>query len=197
MGDSSKAQANLIQYAMTILFGVIVIVSLTFLVYSFYENYREAEITRSLKTLAMQTSDGIVKIYQNYRNVGSEPTNESTIVLYEGELDLPQRVSNINYEIMLVSSNPSWSTIEEFTINGESVTPTFKTSGAKIIAQTTQKPFVTIEQDVPNIDIDIQGRSANGQDTQIVYYRFNTNGTIYDKIVLGNPEILIEISSLD
>jgi hypothetical protein len=95
----------------------------------------------------------------------------------------------------LVSSNPIWVNVKNFTVDGQNVSTTIKTSGAKVVAKTTQDPFVTVEYDIPNIDISMQGRSANGVESKLRYYRYNLDNIIYDKITLGSSDILIEITS--
>jgi hypothetical protein len=109
---------------------------------------------------------------------------------------LPSHISRRNYEIFLVSGSQIWVNVINLTVESQNISSSIKTSGAKIVAKTTQDPFVTVEYDIPNIDVGVQGRSANGVDSKLSYYRYNFNGTVYDKIVLGSSDILIDITNV-
>jgi len=192
----TKGQAKLIGYVITILLTVIILTSITMLMYVFYNNTVKTEIEQSLRQLAIQTSDSIVRIYERVKDVSAQPGNYTTTLLHESELNFPTAVSNKNYEIILVTANPIWSNIKNITIGNTSITPVLKTSGAKVIAQTTQDPIVSVEIDIPNINVVVEGRSENGRGGKLKYYRHNINGTIYDIITLGEPGIIVSITNV-
>ena len=191
----SKAQASFVSYVLTILLSVLVLGSITLLFYTFYNTSLQNEIRESLRQLAIQMSDNIIKIYENFKDVRTEPGNYTNTLLYEGDLNLPTSVSNRDYEILLVTSNPSWSNIANITIENQTVYPILFTSGAKVIARTTQSPIVSVEYDIPNINAIVEGRSQNGIDTKLRYYRNNINGTMYDIITIGNQDVLLKITT--
>lgn len=191
-----KGQANLIEYVLTILFSVVILIGVTTLIYSFYSAAIRTDAEKGLRELSIQIADNILKLYKNAKDSKAQPSNSSSILIGEIDLSLPSQVSRRNYEIFLVSTNPIWVNVINFTIGGQNVSSITKTSGAKIVAKTTQNPFVTMEYDIPNIDVSVQGRSVNGADSKLRYYRYNFNGTVYDKIVLGSSDILIEITSI-
>jgi hypothetical protein len=114
----------------------------------------------------------------------------------EVNLNLPSQVGRKNYEILLVSASPIWSYITSFTVDGQNVTTVEQTPSSKIIAQTTQDPIVKVEFDIPNIDVLIQGKSENGENGVLKYFRYNFNSTIVDTIILGEPDIIIEITEI-
>jgi hypothetical protein len=194
--SSTKGQAKLIGYVITILLTVIILTSVTMLMYVFYNNILKTEIEQSLRQLAIQTSDSIVRIYERVKDVSAQPTNYTALLLHESDLNLPTAVSNKNYEIILVTANPIWSSIRNITVGNTSITPILKTPGAKVIAQTTEDPVVSVEIDIPNINIVVEGRSENGNGGKLKYYRHNINGTIYDIITLGEPGIIVSITNL-
>lgn len=192
----SKGQANLIEYVLTILFSVVILVSITFLVYSFYSNAIRADVEKELTELSIQIDDSIVKLYKGAKDSKAQPSNSSSILISDTDLNLPNQVSRRNYEIFLVSSNPIWANIINFTVGNRTISNVMKTSGAKIVARTTQNPYVTVEYDIPNIDVSVQGKSVNGDESKLRYYRYNFNGTVYDKIVLGSSDILVDITNI-
>lgn len=192
----AKAQAKLIEYTLTILLSVLVMISVIAIVYTFYINVLKNEIRESLKQIALQTSESIIKIYQTAKIVKAQPSNQTSILINEIELNLPTDVSKRNYEVILINPNPLWLNIRNFTIDGENVSIIVETSGPKVIVQTTQDPIIKVEHSLPNIDINLQGKIENGKDSKLRYYRHNINGTIKDSVVLGEADILIDITSM-
>lgn len=192
----SKGQANLIEYVLTIAFSVIIFISVTAMVYSFYSSISKADVERGLKEISIQTSETILRLYKSAKDSKAQPSNSSSILISDVDLNLPSQVSKRNYEIYLVSSSSAWTNLVNFTLGNQTVSEITKTSGAKVVAKTTQAPVVTVEYDVPNIDIDLQGRSENGVESKLRYYRYNFNSTVYDKIILGSPYILIDITGI-
>jgi len=189
-----KGQAKYIEYILTILLGVIFLVIISSLIYVFYTTSLKQEIRESLKQIALQVSHNILEAYEAGKTLKAQPSNYTSILLNEMDLNLPSSVSRRNYEIFLVSANPVWSTIN-FTVENQSISPIIETPGAKIVAQTTQDPIVSVEHALPNIDVSVQGKSENGRG-ELRYYRYNLNGTIYDTVILGEAEILIAITSI-
>ena len=191
----SKGQASLIEHVMTIFLGVIVMISLVALVYSFYINAIKTEVRESLRQIALYTSENIIKIYNHAKLAKVQPSNQTSTLITEIDLNLPADVSKRNYEVYLVSSSSLWTVIRNFTVGNQNISFSVEDSGAKIVARTTQDPIVTVEQNIPNIDIDVQGISINGKDAKLRYYSYNINGTAYNLIVLGEPDILAQITS--
>ncbi|MDI6798501.1 MAG: hypothetical protein QMD12_00680 [Candidatus Aenigmarchaeota archaeon] len=189
-----KAQAPLIQYLLTILLGIIVVVSVIAILFTLHAGFLRNEIRQGLRQIATQTSDSIVKLFETAKNSKTMPSNYSSVLISEVDLNLPARVSNRNYEIFLVASSPIWQTVENLTVDGQSISTIEINPGVKIIARTTQEPIESIEHDILNIGIGVQGRSENGG--KLRYYRYNINGTIHDKIILGEADILIDIESV-
>jgi len=164
--------------------------------YVFYNTSLKVEIEQSLNQLALQTSNNVIRIYERVKDVNAQPSNYTSIMLHETDLNLPTSVSNRNYEIILVTANPIWSSIRNISIGNETITTVVKTPGAKVIAQTTQDPIVAVEKDIPNINVVVEGRSENGKGGKLKYYRQNINGTMYDIITLGEPTIITTITSV-
>jgi len=191
-----KAQANLIQYVLVTLFSVLVLVSVSSIFYTFYTNSMKVEIRETLTQLAVQTSGSIVTIYNDAKSTKYSPANYTSIMIKEVDMKFPTSVSNRNYEISLVSPSQLWASLAAVTIGGKNVSVVPQTSGAKVVAKTTQDPKITVEYDIPNLDLDVMGTSKNGIDTSLKYYRYNINGTTYDIIVLSEAGILAKITGV-
>jgi hypothetical protein len=191
-----KGQAQLIQYVLTILFSVLVLVSVSSLFYSFYMNSIKSDIRESLNQLAVQTSNAIVTVYSDAKNTNYSPTNYTSIMIKEVNMNYPSSVSNRNYEISLVASSQLWVSIKTATIGGRNITIIPETSGTKVVARTVQDPKITVEYDVPNVDVAVTGTCRNGETPSLKYYRYNINGTTYDLIVLSEAGILAQITGV-
>ena len=192
----SKGQASLIEHTLTIFLALIILISVSALIYSFYSTVSKSSIEASLREVCLQTADGIVKLYENARSSDYQPSNSSSILLGEINLNLPSHVSRKNYVVYLISPNPIWVNVNNLTMDGQNISGITETSAAKVVAKTTQEPFVTVEHEIPNIGIALQGETENDEDDELRYFRYNFNGTVYDKIVLGSYDILIDITSI-
>ncbi len=191
----SKGQSELIQYILVILFSMIVLVSIVALSFSFYNNAIRSGVEQDLKQISIQVSDYIVKLYDISKNSEVAPAVNTSVLINEADLNLPDQVGRRNYEILLSTATSLFVQIQNVSISNQNFTPITSNSGAKIIARTTQDPIVEVEFPIPNIDIAVQGKSI-GQNTELRYYRYNYNGNQYDRIVLGPADVFIDITKV-
>jgi len=192
-----KGISNFVSYTFTILFGFTILILFSSLIYSFYDQVQKTTITASLKQVSIQTADEIIKLYNLGKEFKANPTNSTTIIISNISLNYPQKISDKNYEIELSSSPGIWNSIINFTVNGENATIVKETeSSSKIIAKTTQRPFVTYEYDLPNLPIMLQGKFRSGDNDILKLVRYNYNGTIEDRIILGESDIIVGIISI-
>ena len=191
-----KGQANFIEYIFTILLSVVVVIAITLLVYGFYRNLIENEVKQELRQIVIQTSDQIVRLYDVARASKAQPTNYTSLLLSEVDLNLPRQASNKNYDVLLVSSSQLVSIISLVTIDGLNVSNTVSGANAKVVARTNDDPEIEVEYDIPNIDVSVQGKASDGVNATLRYYRYNINGVLYDTIVLGPYDILVRLSGV-
>jgi len=191
-----KGQAEIIEYVIIILLSVFLISAITIIVYNIYDSNLRSEIKDNLDQITLTTTDNIVKLYDQGKNSKATVAQDSSVKIAEINLNFPASISGRNYEVILTESNLIWQNIGNISIGGQEILPSLTTPGAKIIARTLQDPEVTVERDVPNIDISLQGRSKNGQNCTLSYYRYNSSSIVTDKIVLGKEEIFIKIESI-
>jgi len=191
-----KGQSSLVEYVLTIFFSLIILVAVSAIVYSFYNSVLKQDVSKSLNQIDLEVADAIFKIYQQGKTSTSSPAQSTSILLASINLNLPTKISNRNYEIDFMPLNPIFMTISNVTAAGKNVSIIIQSSGAKIIAKTTEDPQIVITKDLSNIDVDIQGIVNSGINATLKYYRYNFNGTVYDKIVLGEQSIIIDISQM-
>jgi hypothetical protein len=191
-----KGQANLIEYLFTILFSVIIIASITAIVYTFYLKSITAESRESMRQLAIEVSNKVVDVYNTAKNIKNIPENSTSVMIFETDLKFPPKISRRNYEVVIISGSITWSGIRSINIGGKEANPLISTPGAKVIVSMTQDPKESIEHDIPNVDVIVQGRSENGINSTLRYYRYNLNGTLYDTVILGGSDIIVNIDSI-
>lgn len=191
-----KGQSNLIEYVLTILFSLIILVAVSTIIYSFYNSVSKQDLTRSLNQIDLEVSSAIYKIYQQGKASSTSPANSTSVLLANVNLNLPTKVSNRNYEVDLVPLNPLFATVSNVTTGGVSVTTLIQSSGGKIVAKTIDDPKIVISKDLTNINANVQGMILNGKNATLKYYRYNFNGNIYDKIILGEQGIIIDINQM-
>ena len=191
-----KGQTRLIGHILTILFSMLVLASISALIYTFYRAAIEKEVRTELTQVATQIKDNLIKIYDVGKNSKIQPSNYSSVLISETDLNLPDSVAKLNYEVDLITANPLYVDILSVTIGGVNVSGVKNTPGAKIIAKTTQDPIVNVEFDLPNFDTSVQGKVRNGVNDILGYYRHNENSTVYDTVILGQPDIIIRVTSI-
>jgi hypothetical protein len=149
-----------------------------------------------LNQIDLEVSSAIYKIYQQGKASSTSPANSTSVLLANVNLNLPTKVSNRNYEVDLVPLNPLFATVSNVTTGGVSVTTLIQSSGGKIVAKTIDDPKIVISKDLTNINANVQGMILNGKNATLKYYRYNFNGNIYDKIILGEQGIIIDINQM-
>ena len=179
------------------MFGFIIVTVFSTLIYGYYDQVLKSNIRASLKQITIQTALSITKLYNLGKESDATPENSSSIIISDIDLNYPNKISGKNFEVELTSSPGMWNIITSMTISGENMTIRKEsTSGAKIIAKTTQRPFVSYEYDVPNVPITLQGKFRSGENDNLRLVRYNYNGLVNDTIVLGEPDIIIGITSI-
>jgi hypothetical protein len=194
--NNRKGQERFLEYLMTVIFGMLVLVAVSTMIRTFYTNALKTNIVQSLNQLALQVSNEIVKHHQYAKEVKMQPAVNSSVLLYETTLNLPRTISNRNYEIILATSNPFWISITVSNVSGVNMTPLTRTSGAKVVVRTTQDPVVSVERDIPNIDMDVEGIVQNGINATLRYYKFDSLNTVYNVVMLGESDIITKITSV-
>ncbi len=191
-----KGQSKFIEFALTALFSMLVLVSLSALIYSFYRAALEQEVKGELKQISIQVADALIKLHDVAKNSKISPSNYTSALVSEVGLKLPANVANLNYEVNLIAAKPIYATIASISVGGVNVSTTKEGSGAKVIAKTTQDPKIAYEYDLPNFDVTVQGKIKNGLDGNLRYYRYNENAILFDTIILGQPDMIIKITSV-
>ena len=192
-----KGVSRFVTYAMTIMFGFIIVTVFSTLIYGYYNQVLKSNIRASLKQITIQTALSITKLYNLGKESDVTPENSNSIIISDIDLNYPNKVSGKNFEVELTSSPGIWNIVTNMTVDGEDVTIRKETtSGAKIIAKTTQRPFVSYEYDAPNVPIVLQGKFRSGENDTLRLVRYNYNGVVNDTIVLGESEIIIGITSI-
>jgi len=193
----AKGQAEIVENIFIVFFGIIILAAISIIAYNFYMNQLKSEIENNLKQLGVDILNNILKLYESGKNSKYSPKLNETAKLAEVDLNLPSRVSGRNYEAFLIVANPIWVQISNLTIGNVPPAASVITSpGTKIILRTTQSPEVTVEQEVPNVDVLVQGKIENGLNSKLSYFRCNFNNTIKDYIVLGKQDIIININKV-
>ncbi len=193
-----KGLSNFVTYTFTILFSFIILGVFSSLIFSYYNQVMKSNTESGLKQLCIQTFVGIVNLYNQGINNDLIPTNSTSAVISQISLNYPDSVSGKQFEVYLIPSSGIWSTVKNITINGEIVKIKQEIdSGAKIIAKITEKPYTSYEYNVPNIPIILQGNFRSGNNDTLSLLRYNDNGNIENRVVLGDSNILIGIKNMN
>lgn len=192
----SKGISPMVSYVLAILIAVIVLSGVALLVNGFYKTILEDEARRELTQVAAQTSSKITEIYSIAKASKASPSNSTAILLADLGVNLPDRVAGKRYQVTLVSANQISSYVSNVTLSGQNVTAVSYPGVAKIVAETTEEPFVLVEHDVPSLDVEIQGRSDVLSNSTLRYYRYNPNGTVVDTILFGDYSLVAQVVSV-
>jgi hypothetical protein len=193
--DNRKGQGELNEYVITFLIGILVMAVIYSLVISVYNNQIKREIYDELNQLELQTSNSIIKLYNAGYSYSENIDNNTAVLLGSLDLKYPIKVARRSYEIMLVSSNLLYSTLnvsENITNMGQQ-----SYSGPKIVGRSVETPTVEVIVNVPNIDAVLQGSIFNGLNSILSLYKANINGTIKNMITLGNVSLFASITGIE
>lgn len=150
-----------------------------------------------LKQICIQTTNSIIQLYNKAKEFKAVPKESSSITISSIDLNYPNKLEGKNFEIELLSSPGIWNLITNITIEGKNVTISKETgSSSKIIAKTTQKPIIVYEHDIPNIPIVLQGKFRSGGNDTLKIIRYNYNGVVEDRVIIGESEIIVGITSI-
>ncbi len=191
-----KGQAKFLDFILATFLSLIVLISIYSLSISLYRNWLGSEIKSELEYLSFKLSKEMVKAYGLAQRSYAEPENYSSLLLYEAELNFPETIRGRNYEIFLVNPNPIWVSISDVSSEGKELEARIESGGIKIVAKTLQDPRIEVELSVPNINTLAEGKIVNGKDSKLRYYRLNLNGKVLDAILIGNYNILAEITNI-
>jgi hypothetical protein len=192
-----KGVSRFVTYSFTVLLGFIVLIVFSSLIYGYYDQVLKSNIKAGLKQITIQTLFGIIKLHDLGLDAHAYPKNSSSIVISSISLNYPDKVSGKDFEIELISSPGVWNLITNMTIDGKDViVKKVTSSGSKIIAKTTQSPFVIYEYEVPNIPVILQGKFVSRENDSLSLVRYNYNGFIEDRIILGEENIIIGVMNV-
>jgi hypothetical protein len=150
-----------------------------------------------LKQVAVQTTNGIISLYEKSKNTDATPKNSSSIIISEIDLNYPNKISGKNFEVEFLSSPGIWNQIINITIDDVNRAVKKETnSGTKIVVKTTQNPVIIYEHSIPNIPIILQGEFRSGDNDTLKLVRYNYNGDLIDSILLGESNIIIGLTSI-
>jgi len=189
-----KGVSPLVSYVLAVLLATVVVTAVVLLVNAFYSIIIQDEIRRELTQVAAQTSSKITEIYSISKVSKASPANSTAVLLAESELNLPSQVVSRNYKVTLLSATQVTSILINLTVSGQNTTSASESQTGKVVAETTEDPIISVEYDVPSIDVDIQGRSENPSNTTLRYYRYNPNGTITDAILIGGYTLVGQVT---
>ena len=189
-----KGQSELIQYTITILLSVIILISASLIIFTLYDSAVKADIRSSMQQIAAQTADRILKLYEVGKSSRIQPANTSVLIAQDS-LRLPATISDRKYEIDLIPSSLIWSNIINTTVNNQSALTIINSPSAKVVVKTLSDPIISISYNLPNIDVTVQGK-GDPTNSKLYYYRYNVNSTTFDKIIFGDQSILIDIQSI-
>lgn len=189
--------SNFISYAITILIGFTILIFFSTLIYNYYDDILENTIKAELKQISIQTANSIVQLNNEAKESKAIPKESSSITISSIDLNYPNKVEGKNFEVELLSSPGIWNSITNITIEGKNVTIVKETeSSSKIVAKTTQKPIIVYEHDIPNVPIVLQGKFNSGENDTLKIIRYNYNGVVEDRVILGESEIIVGITSI-
>jgi hypothetical protein len=191
-----KGQSEIVENIFTIFFSIIFLSAILILSYSIYTNQLKIEIENNLRQIGMGISENILKLYEVGKNSDSYPDENESVKIAEIDLKLPSKVSGRNYEI-LVTTTPIFIQISNVSVDGSpAIALGVSLHNQKILLRTTQSPEVSVEVDIPNIDVPVQGKCENGLNGLLSYYRQNFDGTLKDIILLGRQDIIIDVNEV-
>jgi hypothetical protein len=190
-----KGVSKFVEFVITIALSVLLLTVVGSLLFSYYSTTLQENIRRELRDVGLLVSNSILRLYESSKNSKLFPNLNQSILLSSLKLELPERVSNRRYEVVIVSKLGIWGILESLEIDNQSVITIYEPGKVLILARTLENPEIEVKVEVPNIEAYLQGRTQGGE-TYLYYYRHNFNSTIYDRILLGQQDFWVEIEEV-
>ncbi|MEM5790825.1 MAG: hypothetical protein QXP77_02150 [Candidatus Aenigmatarchaeota archaeon] len=191
-----KSQVSFLDFLLATLLSIAVLISIYSISTAVYRRWLIDQLKADLKFASLRISNEIIKAYGVAREVSYLPENFSAFLIYEKDLELPDCLKGRNYEIYLTSANQIWISITNISSEGKKIGANINTGGIKLIARTIQDPEVSVEINLPNIDVITEGKIESGRNYNLKYYRANLNGEIFEFALIGNYNILAKITNI-
>ncbi len=190
MDNEFKGISPILSHSLFIALGIVLLIFLSTLVWFIYTESVKQAIKNELRQVSQILGDEIIRLYSLKSSLQPEPN--SSILLGTSSLQLPDKAGGRSYSLTLYEMSPAWIYVTNFTA-GESSIPAKETRPyARIVARAGE---IEAEYFLYNLEIKMQG-SDDGGAAILEYYRYNFNGTVEDKITLGQPKILIAIEGI-
>ena len=192
-----KGLSKFIEYTFITLFGFILLTVISTVLYDFYDNSRDSNTIFALKEIALQTSNGITKLYETSIDSNAEPMVNESIIVATINMEYPSKILDRDYEILLISSPGIYVDISEVIVDEEEEEVTLETSShPKVLVRTTDGSDIEYEQVVNNIPIEIEGSYTPGDNSTLSYIKYNDNGSEEEIITFDNTQLLIGVDSV-
>ena len=192
-----KGISQFIVYTLTILFGFVTVTIFSLLIYGYYDQVLKTNIEVGLREVSLHTWSGISKLYELGDKSAVTPTNSTAVIIANISLNYPQNVVGSKYEVELISATGIWNQIINITIDGVNASiKDEETSGPKIVAKTTQTPFISYKHAIPNLPFEIQGKYRPGEEQMLRYVRYNYNGTEKNVVILGEYKVIVDLVNI-
>ena len=190
-----KGVSKFVEFVITIALSVLILTILGSLLISYYSTTLKENLRRELKDVALLISNSILRLYESSKNSEVFPKPNQSILLSSLKLELPERVSNRRYEVLIVSKTGVWGILESLKVDNQSLITIHEPGKVLILARTLEDPKVEVKVEVPNLDAYLQGKTQGGE-TYLYYYRHNFNSTLYDRILLGQQDFWVQIEEV-
>lgn len=148
-------------------------------------------VNDQLTVTSRELSTELLDIYTSVKGYDRILENNSSSLIRQVEVTLPQVVGSRNYKMSVEEPQDILLAIVQFYVDGIAINTTSSRPTARLIAESQD---ILVENKLYNIDIGLQGFTKGGA-TKIRGYKYNYNGDERDKIIIGDDTIIIGIQN--
>jgi len=181
-----KGASPIVTYLLIAFVAFISLSLLTSLILSYYRNLSKSLTLSAFKQLAIYTSSEIAKMYNENSKSLAQPEINSLIVLSNETLNYPSKINGNTYKVEFVSNLGLWSFVSHNLSSSN-----LENSGNKILFRTLQDELIEYYFDLPNMQLEFQGSFESGEKPVMFYVRYNYNGTVRDRLILGESNVIV------
>ncbi|MEM5836479.1 MAG: hypothetical protein QW451_01030 [Candidatus Aenigmatarchaeota archaeon] len=153
-----KGQNEIVEHTIVVFLSIILVSSIFLLMSQIYSTNLKFGVEKELERIGRNLLVVISEIYTTSEKLDYLPKENESLKLVEIRLKLPSNVANRNYEI------------------------SFSSDQKKMILKTLQAPEIVVEIELPNFGMEFKGRSRNGLNSTLSFYRMNLNGEIKNSV---------------
>ncbi|MFB6088513.1 MAG: hypothetical protein ABEK36_01915 [Candidatus Aenigmatarchaeota archaeon] len=175
-----KGLSSFVSHILALAISIIILSIVAANLFGYYRDTVEQSQRTQARIVSGEIAENIIRLYTNYKDSGTIPSEGESITLGKVKLSVPQKISGRSYIISFQDNDEYWISVDVEGAESDHVERRF--SRVKISTMGTNS--ISESYSLNNIEIDLEGRVRKTDEVVLKYIRTNISGKIKDRIVM-------------